>query len=398
MTDESKALWSEKYRPKKISEIFGQGEAIRQLMNFLKGKDNAIIIHGPVGCGKTAAVHALANELGYELIEMNAGDLRNRESIKEVMGNALAQRSLFERKKLIFIDEIDNLTNHDYGGMNEINSLLTTSTHKIIMAANKPFEKKLLTIRKKVNLIEFKKANDKDIFEILKKICGQEEVKYRENALRQLALLAGGDIRAAINDLQASGKEVNEVGVSKREQEVSIFSALKTIFKSRGFSVLNALDNVDMELGEAMVWIDENIPIEYRKRDLYEAYKALSLADIFMKRISRNQSWRFLVYANAMMTAGVAFAKEKEKEKENFSLNSYRRSERIFKIWAAQGSQKRETAKKLGNKLHCSGKKVFRELGHLRIICQDSAVKENLRNELNLNNEDIELMLGQKSY
>ena len=212
-------VFSEKYRPKKLSEIIGQGEGLRQIISSLKSKERSMLIHGPIGCGKTSAVHAAANDLGYDIIEMNTSDLADKRSIREVIGNASAQRSLFSRSKIIFIDEIDSLGNQNHGSANEISSLIDSSSYPIIMCANKPFEKSVAQIRKKSKLIQFKKIERNETIILLKKICEKEEIMADENCLRQIALLSEGDIRAAINDLQASGKVVSGISVSKREKE-----------------------------------------------------------------------------------------------------------------------------------------------------------------------------------
>lgn len=383
-------LFAEQYRPNKISEIIGQQEGLREIISFLKSKKKAALVHGPIGCGKTSAIHAIAKELDYELLELNAGDFRDKQKIKEIIGNAIAQKSLFFKKKLIFMDEIDNLNSKDYGGISEISAILNATTFPIIMSANKPYEKKLITLRKKATMISFKKLRNEHIISILKNICQKENITADDNALKQIALLSDGDIRSAINDLQASGKIIKQVVVGKRDKEVSIFDALRTIFKSNSFAVLDALNNVDMELDEAMLWIDENIPAEYNKKEIYSAYQALSKADIFRKRIIRQQYWRYLVYVNFFLTAGVAFSKQ------SYKINpvAYKRTTRLLKLWMAQNMKKKTVAKKFSEEMHMSIKKFFRELCYIKVICQDLEIKETLRKRLDLNKEEMDFILG----
>jgi len=384
-------MLTEKYRPKKISEVIGQPLGIRGILNFLNSKKKAAIVHGPIGCGKTSAIHAVARELGYEILELNAGDFRDKGKIKGTIGSAVAQKSLFFKRKLIFMDEIDNLSSKDYGGLSEINTILRNTKCPVIMCANKPYDKKLVTIRKKSEMIQFKKLNRNVMESILKNICRKEGTNASDNALSQIALLSDGDIRAAINDLQASGREFDEVTISKRDQEVDIFTALRSIFRSNSFAVLNALDNVDMDLDEAMLWIDENLPIEYKLHELHSAYNALSKADIFKKRIHRHQHWRFLIYVNALLTAGVAFSKQSPK----VSLVNYRRAARILKLWMAQNAKKKIIAKKFSEEMHISTKKFFREMPYIKLICRDPEIRENLRGKLDLNTEEMDFLLGE---
>ncbi len=384
-------LFAEKYRPKKISEVIGQSFSVQRILTFLKSGKKCALVYGPIGCGKTSAIHAISKELGYEIIELNAGDFRDREKIRGILGSAIAQKSLFFKKKIIFIDEIDNLSSKDYGGISEVNNLINSTSYPIILCANKPFEKKLTTLRKKAEMIEFQKVKTNDMLTILKSICEKENIATTETTLKKISLLTDGDVRAAINDLQASGENFEDVVISKRDAEITIFDALRTIFKSNSLAVLNALNNVNMELDEAMLWIDENLPSEYNKTETYNAYQALSKADIFKRRIIRQQYWRFLVYVNAMLTAGVSFSKQSPK----INPVQYKRTTRLLKLWMAQSTKKKAVAKKFTEEMHCSTKKFFRELPYMKIICKDPSIRDTLSKRLSLNKEEMNFILGQ---
>ena len=83
-----------KYKPKSLNDIVGQDNAISKLKKAVKEK-KAILVYGVSGIGKSSSVHALAKELNYEILEINASDYRNKEQINEKVGSSARQASLF---------------------------------------------------------------------------------------------------------------------------------------------------------------------------------------------------------------------------------------------------------------------------------------------------------------
>jgi len=388
-------VFSEKYRPRKVSEVTGQGAAMQSILKIITHntkRPGAILMHGPIGCGKNSALSAIAKEMNFEVIELNASDLRGKDEMRKTVRGAVMQRSLFNKKKMIVIDEIDSVSGREKNGLIELAYLIDQSSYPVFLIANDPYSKNIASLRKKYPLVGFKKLENQDIMNILKKICVGENIVPAETSLKKLALLAGGDARAAINDLQAMGKGIDgEISVAKRDQEIGIFNALKTIFRSNSFAVTDALNNVDMPAYETMMWIDENIPVEFDVREMENAYHYLSRADIFYKRITRHNNWHFSIYSNIFITAGICFSKRKVHDQ----FVSYRRITRLLKMWQSNKDLKEETAGKFGKAMHCSRRKIFREMPYLKQIygSMSDGHRESLSEELNLNSEEENFLL-----
>ena len=396
-----------KYTAKSAKDIIGQEEILAKLknfiMNFRKEKKNSALIYGPSGTGKTSSVYAIANDLGYEVIEVNASGFRNAEQINLKVGNAIKQRSLFASGKIILVDEIDGLSGHqDRGGVQAIAKLIEGSTYPIILTATSPFDNKFSTLRSKSSLMEFKQLDYLSIFKILKKICDNEKIKYGEDALKSLARRAAGDARAAINDLQAlaHGKmELTKESIeelSGREKTENIMSALNKIFKTTDLKIaISAFDNVDEDLDKQLLWLDENLPREYTNpKELAKAYEMLSKADVFNRRIRRWQHYRFLVYINALITAGIAAAK---KEK-NRNLVEYKPTGRILKLWWAnqKNLRKKAIAAKIASKTHSSAKDILKStMPYIPIMFKNKDMGKNIVKELELDEEEVEWLKKQ---
>ena len=392
-----------KYQPKKTDEIIGQDDSIKKLkdfvINFKKQKKNAALLYGPSGVGKTISVHALANELDLEIIEINASDYRNADQINSIVGGAVEQTSLFFKGKVILVDEIDGLSGtKDRGGLQAITSLIEKSSFPLILTATNPWDYKFNKLRRSTEMIEFIPLDYLSIFKILKKICEQEKIKYEDEVLKGLARRAGNDSRAAINDLEILTIEAKELTkesleeLGERNKLDSILNALYKIFKTTDPNVaITAFDNVEEDLDEQLLWLDENLPKEYTNpEDLAKAYDKLSIADVFSRRIKRWQHYRFLVYINALITAGIAVSK-KEKYKQHVQ---YKPTGKLLKLWWAKqkAMKKMAIAEKIGEKIHSSTKEVIKDtLPYLQVAFKKNKnFREGLTKELDLSKEEVE--------
>ena len=392
--------WTEKYLPENCEEVVGQENRLALIKDFIldfkNSKKKAVLIHGTVGCGKTAAVYALANELGYEVIEMNASDFRKKNQINTILGAASKQMSLFAKSKIILVEEIDGVSGRkDFGGIPALAKLIGESSFPIIMTANNPFASKFSLLRKKATLIQFKPLDTDHITEVLKKIAGKEKIKHTKSQLRSIARHSGGDCRAAINDMQMLANNNNEITdkaikeLVDRDKTESMLSALVKIFKTTDPTVaLGAFNNVEEDFDERMLWIDYNLPYEYDGEDLANAYEMISRADVLKGRIRRRQHWRFLAYINDLTTAGVAVAKKEKKKK----FVQYKRSTRLLKLWWAKQklAKKKAIAQKIAEKTHSSQKQMIKSMPYIQNIFQNNKkMASAIADELELDKEEV---------
>ena len=362
----------EKYRAKSFSDIKGQDLVIQEIKTFFKTfpKKKALILNGPVGTGKTSLVLALAKEYNLELFELNASDLRNRSKLEEILAPATKQQSLFKKSKLILMDEADGITASDRGGLPELLALIDKTSFPIIITANDIWQKKFNLLRKKCQLINVKELKDEIILQIIENILKKENKQIKQETKVLIAKKSRGDVRAALNDLQTIiqlGEESYISSEIEREKQESIFDALKKIFQNQpDENTLKVYDNAKMELNEILLWVEENIPIAYQGSALARAQLSLSLADLFKGRIYRQQYWRFLVYQNFFLSAGISSASKLKYPK----FTQYKRPSRILKIWLAnqKNAKKKSIITKYAKYAHMSKKKANKDAYLLPLI------------------------------
>lgn len=390
-----------KYQPESSKDVIGQTSAIIQLkeffLNFKKQKKRAVLVYGPSGVGKTSSVYAIANGMNLEVLEVNASDFRTADQINQKVGSAVQQQSLFSKGKVILVDEVDGLAgNKDRGGIQAIVKLMQKSAFPMVLTATNPFDYKFNSLRSKSTLIEFKPVEPNDAVEVLKKICKEEKIKYDEITLKSLARRSGGDLRAAINDLQTLTQGTKELKketldeLGERNKIESILNALVKVFKSTDPKIaITAFNNVEEDLDKCFLWVEENLPHEYKKpADLERAFDKLSRADVFRGRIRRWQHWRFMVYESALLSAGVAVSKD-EKYKEFFQ---YKPTGRLLKIWWAKqkNMKKKAIAAKIAEKTHTSTRNVIKDFEYFRnIFRKNKEMSKQLIEQLDLDKEEI---------
>ncbi len=314
-------LWVRKYAPKRLSDIIGQDHALPVLRRWIKNPSKPLLVYGPPGIGKTACAYALANEYNLELIEVNASDFRDKQSLQERVVNAAMQASLFGKNKLILIDEVDGLSSRDKGAISALLKLFQISRYPIYLTCNDPWADAIRLLRPHVELLEFKKPRISEIVKLLEKICENEGIECDRKVL--YALAQDRDVRSAIMDLEAIAKGKKKITeedlavLGARDREKTIFDALLAIFKGRSiWAAKLALAGLDMELDEVFYWLDENIPKEYEQaEEITKAFNYLSRADVFKGRIVRRQDWGLFAFASDLATIGVAFSKARTYKK-----------------------------------------------------------------------------------
>lgn len=328
--------WAEKYRPKSLNDVVGNASAVQELRNWAEKwsdggvKKRGVVLIGPPGVGKTTVAHALANDFRWGVIELNASDTRNYERIKKVAMYGAVYDTFTDSgefisakeggRKLIILDEADNLFgNEDRGGMQAIVETLRVARQPILLIVNDYYEltRKSAAIKVLCAEIKFMRIHKDTIKALLRDICINEKADVMPAALEDIASRANGDLRSAINDLQSvceGNKMVTPEQVSVlgyRDKRGTIFTALAEIFKTTNINkAREAVRDLDEEPEYILLWIDENLPLEYKDpEDLSNAYEKISRADIFLGRVLRRQYYGLWAYANDLMTCGTAIAK-----------------------------------------------------------------------------------------
>ena len=207
----SNVMWVEKYRPKKISEIVNQKEIMGSLGALLKNQSEMphLLFSGSAGVGKTSTAICISRDIlgkhwqNYSL-ELNASDERGigmvREKVKKFSRFAGLDTEI--PFKIIILDEADEMTSDAQTALRRIIEDTAKYCRFILIANN--LSKIIEPIQSRCVVFKFTRISNKEISSQLKFIAQKEKIKADEKGLETICDYADGDIRHAINILQAA--------------------------------------------------------------------------------------------------------------------------------------------------------------------------------------------------
>ena len=298
-------MWSEKYRPNNFTDLIGNEESrklfVEWFTNWKKGT-KPILLVGPPGIGKTTLANIAAKQFGYDLISINASDVRNKRNINEILTPVLGNQTVLGAP-MIFIDEVDGVHGRaDYGGGEAIIQILKEPTVPIVLAANTDTSDKMKSIKKVVKTINLKTLSPKLLRLYLNKILQLEGVKVDSDALTKLVIESRGDIRSLINFTQARVTGFDPP-TERSFETLDIEEGINAFYKA------NSIDEARSVLYSLRIDPREKISAFYSSiitskisvDDMQNFLQVISEADMLYGKIMKTQQWRLLRYLDAIL-------------------------------------------------------------------------------------------------
>ena len=298
-------MWSEKYRPKNILDLIGNEDARNSFVEWLtkwKKGTKPILLVGPPGIGKTTLANLAAKQFDYDLISLNASDVRSKKNIQEILSPVLGNETIFGTP-MIFIDEVDGIHGRaDYGGTEAIIKILKESTVPIVLAANSDLSDKMKSIKKNTRVIQFRPLSPRLLRFYLNKILQLENAKISSDSLMKLVAESNGDIRSMINFTQALVTGFNPP-TEKSFESLDIEESINTFYKA------NSIDEARSILYSLRIDPREKINAFYSSvigssistDDMQRFLQIISTADMLYGKIMKTQQWRLLRYLDAIL-------------------------------------------------------------------------------------------------
>lgn len=427
--------------------MVGNGPAIARIRAWAEAWTHgvppvrALVLAGPPGTGKTSAALAVAADMGWPVIELNASDARNAGTIKRVatagaLNQTFASDGAYAApgtpgagRKLIILDEADNLYERggadagastdsdslDKGGKTQIVETLRLTRQPILLIVNDLYALEKgsgSAIRTLAETVKFQHLQARSIVPALERIAKAESVQADRETLELIAARAEGDMRAAVRDLEslclgrASITRADVAALGARDTSVTLYDLVRHILKGRPMDeVRRETFAADASPEDLVLWIDENLPKEYRDpRDLAAGYEMLAKADRFLGRAKSTQDYGLWGYAGELATVGVMASRDQAAAARAQGRDGF--VPFGFPQWLSRMSRtkgmrqtKDHIAQGLGRLTHASRRKTRTDQAEAfaSIFALDREFAVQMTYELGLEDEEVAMLLGKAS-
>lgn len=354
-------LWTSKYAPSSVTQLCGNKNQVEKLRLWLRdwfkyskrnfdgsgpegSKFRAALISGPPGIGKTTAAHLIAGELGFDILEKNASDVRSKlllnSEIKSVLNNTSVmgffkhrddeESGTNKQKFCLIMDEVDGMSSGDHGGAGALSAFCRITRMPMILICNDKSLPKMRTFDTVTYQLPFRRPTEIEIRSRLLTIAHREQMKLDPSIIGQLVQATGNDIRQIINLMSTVSKTQKVIGhenskaiaeswrkhVLLKPFEIAATLLGGSIFSASSKSTLNdKLDLYFCDIDFAPLMIQENylttLPsvlskVEHLKRAA-EAADSISQSDSVNSLIrSSEQQWSLLPFHGILSTVAPA--------------------------------------------------------------------------------------------
>ena len=307
----------------KTSDFVGNENSRKKIIEWLVKWSNGtkpLLLVGPPGVGKTSFVHALCYEFDIDLVELNASDTRNKNTLSQVIFPIFSNDSLTGKNFLLFLDEIDGISNReDSGGLEFLIELFKEPSIRVVMAANKSNEviKKLSKVSKTVT---FSPIPPRLLMLYLDRFLRIQNYTMKFADRADVVRNCSGDVRSLLNAAQV--KVAGYTTMKNPMLEIDIENMINQFFSSKTFE--QALDVVmradtsysDPRFGQSS---------EDRRKDILSAFFSsivmskidlftisvlldkLSQLDVILSRSLILRNWKILRYFPLILTKSLFY-------------------------------------------------------------------------------------------
>ncbi len=299
---------------KQIPENFIENYTGSILKKFVAAVDSGrkrFIFNGPAGVGKSFLADAVAGKKGFLVEKINLYLLENVDDtdisdlIYNTVYNSVKSRSLFDdRKKVVFVEDIEKILSVDpsildkLSGVEDAIIIFQSETGEIFRAKNKRHVSGY-------ELIQFYRLNETSVRAYVIRLARQNGLALNDITVERIAKNSRGNLQSAFTDMATIAISGSAgVELPPRNGDDGLFERIDAVFSGdlRGISTHFASDT---DAKNFAIWLADKAPQAYRGSRLSQFFEKLSLADILIRKIKK-QNWGLMRYVQDLLFNGTA--------------------------------------------------------------------------------------------
>ena len=348
---ETQLLLVDKYVPSSLSALVGNTAKINRVREWLSNWRNtkcqsnrrakSILISGPPGVGKTTTARLVCTQLGYDFVEVNASDTRNKSSdlvgeglksnlisaVKEMITNSSIKLAHASKKMVLIMDEVDGMSGGDRGGVTELISILKSTKIPIICICNDRYSPKLKSLLSHCEECVFQRPLRPQLVKYVAEIAKKEGITILNECVVELVETCERDVRLVLNQLQLL--KMKGIAGSERFSDRSVkdvpgnpFGNVEKLFESGSECTIHFKERQALADADLMpLFVQENYinmrPIiagsDHARLQLLAATACrLSDADVFSRAVYADQQWSLLplsIVSGSILPASIVSGK-----------------------------------------------------------------------------------------
>lgn len=210
MFDSKDYVWTEKYRPRLVSEMVGDFKL--KVLKYLKDQKSIphfLFYSKTPGTGKTTLAKAIINELGCDALILNSSDDRKIEVIRDKVKDFVRTQSSNDMRRCVFLDEFDGMLKASQDALRNLMETYSKNAFFILTCNN--INKVIDALKSRCISIPFAYPDKEEVYKYLEIICKQEDMDYTEEGINEIIKKNYPSIRncvLALQDLKTVGNAV----------------------------------------------------------------------------------------------------------------------------------------------------------------------------------------------